>query len=117
MPAFLEKYMYVIVSLIFCTGLSWFIGSFFASRRTLGIFFGAWYVTLLVFIAGGEIAAYTSPWCFIFCHLAIMSLLGWLCRVSFIWKQYALLCLASLLFSLFTLLCMLEAALEIQGYK
>ena len=117
MLEFMSENLYFIVPLLCSTVLFWFIGTFFARRRTLCIFFVAWYITLSLFIAGGELATYTSPWCFFLLHLALAFLLGKLCGVSFTWKQYCLMAAASLMFSFVVLLGALTAPVEFRGYQ
>ena len=117
MLEFMSENFYFLVSLLCSTVLFCFIGTFFVSRRTLGIFFGAWYVALSLFIAGGELATYTYPWCFFLLHLALVFLLGKFCRASFTWKQYSLMAAASLIFSFVVLLGALTAPVEFRGYQ
>jgi len=109
MLEFMSENFCFIVPLLCSTVLFCFIGTFFVSRRTLCIFFGAWYVALSLFIAGGELATYTSPWCFFLLHLALVFLLGRLCGAVFTWKQYSLMVAASLIFSSVVLLGALTA--------
>ena len=91
--------------------------NFFVSRRTLCIFFGAWYVVLSLFIAGTELSTYTFPWCFFLLHFVLVFLLGKLCGAGFMWKQYSLMSAASLMFSFVVLLGALTAPVEFRIYK
>ncbi|MBQ4616546.1 MAG: hypothetical protein IJB29_07570 [Mailhella sp.] len=114
---FLSGNLYFFMALLFSTGLCWGIAACFLPRKMLTIFFGAWYVVLLLFMACKNLADYISPLGFPPLHLAVIFLLGRLGKTSFTWKQYAAFAVASLIFSLFAFVCILEASLEFRGCK
>jgi hypothetical protein len=117
MLEFMSENFYFLVSLLCTTALCWFIGIFFASRRTLCIFFGAWYLAL------GFLVVFTVqykgdffPFDIVLTHLACIFALSKIFRTPFSWKKYLVFAVSSLLFSAFALYWVLDATIS-AGHK
>ena len=117
MSDFVAENFYGISALMIATAISWCISIFFASKKTLGIFFGAWYLTLGFFMA---IAKWYSGTClptfFILVHLSFIYILDKIFKAYFSWNKYLLFALSSFVFGSFFLYCLLEAAIN-TGHK
>lgn len=114
---FLSEHHYYVTGLLVATSISWCISILFASKKTLAIFFGAWYLALgflVVFTAQYKGAFF--PYDIILTHLAFIYILSKIFKTSFSWKNYLIFAVSSLLFSAFALYWVIDATIS-AGHK
>ena len=114
---FLSEHHYYVTGLLVATSISWCISILFASKKTLAIFFGAWYLAL------GFLAIFTAqykgdffPFDIVLTHLACIFALSKIFRIPFSWKNYLIFAVSSLLFSAFALYWVIDATIS-AGHK
>ena len=117
MLEFLSENHYYVTGLLVSTTISWCISIFFASKKTLGIFFGAWYLAL------GFLVVFTDqykgdffPFDIVLSHLACIFVLSKIFRTPFSWKKYLLFAVSSFAFGFFAMYWVLDAAIS-SGHK